>query len=112
MGIQDKQGVNFLKNLKSLNKKVIDVGEGAEYLNLISIKKSSKGSEVEIIYLEKCYSFIFDFKASFQILNLLCAAGLAITSGCDHQKVFSVLEKIKPVEGRFELINLNNNLNI
>jgi UDP-N-acetylmuramoyl-L-alanyl-D-glutamate--2,6-diaminopimelate ligase len=110
--IQDKQGANFLKNLKALNKKVIDVGEGAEYLNLISIKKSAKGSEVGIIYLEKCYSFIFEFKASFQIINLLCAAGLAITSGCDHQKVFSVLEKIKPVEGRFELINLNNNLNI
>ena len=110
--IEGKEGKNLSKELKLLNKKTMEIGKNAEFINIESIKKYKKGKEIKITFKGEPFSFILGFDPYFQILNVLCAAGLAITSGCNYKKVFSVLDKIKPVKGRYELVKSHNHSDI
>ena len=110
--IEGKEGKNLSKELKLLNKKTMEIGKNAEFINIESIKKCNKGKEIKITFKGEPFSFILGFDPYFQILNVLCAAGLAITSGCNYKKVFSVLDKIKPVKGRYELVKSHNHSDI
>ena len=110
--IEGKEGKNLSKELKLLNKKTMEIGKNAEFINIESIKKCKKGKEIKITFKGEPFCFILGFDPYFQILNVLCAAGLAITSGCNYKKVFSVLDKIKPVKGRYELVKSHNHSDI
>jgi len=110
--IEGKEGKNLSKELKLLNKKTMEIGKNAEFINIESIKKYKKGKEIKITFKGEPFSFILGFDPYFQILNVPCAAGLAITSGCNYKKVFSVLDKIKPVKGRYELVKSHNHSDI
>ena len=44
-----------------------------------------------------------DLIGGFQAENVLCAAGLAIATGCDASRVFDVLQELSGVRGRMEL---------
>ncbi len=110
--IDNKYGSYFSKKLQLLNKKVLDIGEGAKFINIDSIERVKEGIRVSIIYQKESFSFSLNVRAYFQIFNILSAAGLAIASGCNYNEVFSSLEKLKPVKGRFEPISINNHSNI
>ena len=110
--IDSDQGGKFSKKIKSLNRKVFDVGEGAEFINIVSVEEYSNGKKVEILFKNKTYIIFLEVNAHFEVLNILCAAGLAIESGCNYSKVFSSLEFIKPVKGRLEKISTNDSSNI
>ena len=110
--INSDQGAKFSKKIKSLNRKVFDVGEGAEFINIVSVEEYSNGKKVEILFKKKIYIIFLKVNANFEVLNILCAAGLAIESGCNYNKVFSSLEFIKPVKGRLEKISTNDTSNI
>ena len=109
---ESKEGKDFSKALKLLNKKTMEIGKNSEFINIESVKKYDSGNEVEITFQGEPFKFILGFAPYFQILNILCAAGLAIVSGCNYKEVFSVLEKIEPVKGRYEIIKSNNYSNI
>ena len=110
--VDNEYGSYFSKKLKLLNKKVLDIGEGAEFINITSVERLKEGIKVSIIYQKESFSFSLNVRAYFQILNILSAAGLAIASGCNYNEVFSVLEKLKPAQGRLEPISKNNHSNI
>ena len=110
--VDNEYGSYFSKKLKLLNKKVLDIGEGAEFINITSVERLKEGIKVSIIYQKETFSFSLNVRAYFQILNIFSAAGLAIASGCNYNEVFSVLEKLKPAQGRLEPISKNNLSNI
>ena len=78
---ESKEGKDFSKALKLLNKKTMEIGKNSEFINIESVKKYDSGNEVEITFQGEPFKFILGFAPYFQILNILCAAGLAIVSG-------------------------------
>jgi UDP-N-acetylmuramoyl-L-alanyl-D-glutamate--2,6-diaminopimelate ligase len=50
------------------------------------------------------YDIRLNFIGKFQVLNALCALGLVVGSGETFQKVLPLLEELKPVRGRLELM--------
>ena len=110
--IDNDEGIKFYNKLKKLNRNIFDIGFAANKLNIISSEKTLDGQKVKILYDKNIFTFNFKLHAHFQILNIFCAAGLAIVSGIDYLKVFSVLEKIKPVDGRMNIIETKNNLKV
>lgn len=106
------EGIKFFEKLKKLNRNIFDIGINAEKLKILSSENIATGHKVEILYNDEIFSFNFNLQAYFQISNALCAAGLAITSGANYKDVFSVIEKIKPVYGRMNIIESKNNSKI
>jgi len=106
------EGIKFFEKLKKLNRNIFDIGINAEKLKILSSENISTGHKVEILYNDEIFSFNFNLQAYFQISNALCAAGLAITSGANYKDVFSVIENIKPVYGRMNIIESKNNSKI
>ena len=106
------EGKKFFKKLKKLNRNIFDIGTKAEKLKILSSENIAKGHKVEILYNDEFFSFNFNLLGYFQISNALCAAGLAITSGANYKDVFSVIENIKPVYGRMNIIESKNNSKI
>ena len=106
------EGIKFFEKLKKLNRNIFDIGINAEKLKILSSENIATGHKVEILYNDEIFSFNFNLQAYFQISNALCAAGLAITSGANYKDVFSVIENIKPVYGRMNIIESKNNSKI
>jgi UDP-N-acetylmuramyl-tripeptide synthetase len=106
------EGIKFFEKLKKLNRNIFDIGINAEKLKILSSENIATGHKVKILYNDKIFSFNFNLQAYFQISNALCAAGLAITSGANYKDVFSVIENIKPVYGRMNIIESKNNSKI
>ena len=107
--VDNDEGLKFFKKLKKNNRDVFDVGINAEKLKILSTKNIPSGHKVEIKYNNEFFSLNFNLYAYFQVLNVLCAAGLAITSGAHYKEVFSVIENIKPVCGRMNILETENN---
>ena len=78
-------------------------------MKILSSESIPSGHKVEIKYNNEFFSLNFNLYAYFQVLNVLCAAGLAITSGAHYKEVFSVIENIKPVCGRMNILETENN---
>ena len=106
------EGIKFFEKLKKLNRNIFDIGINAEKLKILSSENIATGHKVEILYNGEIFSFNFNLQAYFQISNALCAAGLAIISGANYKDVFSVIENIKPVYGRMNIIETKNNSKI
>ena len=107
--VDNDEGLKFFNKLKKNNKEVFDVGISAEKLKILSSECIPSGHKVEIKYNNEFFSLNFNLYAYFQVLNVLCAAGLAITSGAHYKEVFSVIENIKPVCGRMNILETENN---
>tara|TARA_B100001057_G_scaffold456850_1_gene504638 strand:- start:417 stop:1847 length:1431 start_codon:yes stop_codon:yes gene_type:complete len=108
----NNEGKKFFKKLKKLNRSIFDIGINAEKLKILSSENVSRGHKIKILYDDEIFSFNFNLQAHFQISNILCAAGLAITSGANYKDVFSVIENIKPVCGRMNIFETKNNSKI
>ncbi len=106
------EGIKFSKKLKKLNRNVFDIGVNAKKLKILSSENIATGHKIKILYNDEIFLLNFKLQAYFQISNALCAAGLAITSGANYKDVFSVIENIKPVYGRMNIIETKNNLKI
>src|SRR5690606_23401569 len=52
----------------------------------------------------KPYQLVTSLVGSFQVYNMLCAAGLIIASGFDIEKTISLLPRLKGVRGRLEQV--------
>jgi UDP-N-acetylmuramoyl-L-alanyl-D-glutamate--2,6-diaminopimelate ligase len=85
--------------------KVIAYGKKAEdgiCLNGLTIEGEAQIAHISIARHQ--YNIRLQFIGKFQVLNALCAMGLLIGSGEQPEKVVTLLDKLKPIPGRLELI--------
>ncbi len=79
--------------------------------DLIMVSHTYKG-ELQIIdikYKSKIYNLKLNLIGKIQIKNILMAILASIKSNLDIKKVFSVINKIQPVEGRLEKVGIIKN---
>ncbi len=82
----------------------ITIGQKQGTIEPLGQRLLKNGQEVTFRWQETIFERHLPLIGSFQFINALTASGLAIGSGCSPDKVFSVIEKLKPVRGRMELV--------
>jgi MurE/MurF fusion protein len=94
-----------IKNI-SLRRKlnICTISNNKSNLKVISHKYSNNKQLIQIKYNKKFYSFEIDLIGKIQIKNILMAMIAAEKSNLKFKKIISVMNKIKPVAGRFEKI--------
>ncbi len=104
------------KNLINISKKkkfsFFTVGKKNSVLNIESIKLINRYQYITFLYKKKKFYFKTKLIGKTQIKNLMMAVAAAIKSNIKIKNIVSKLEKIKPVNGRFEEISkiYNNSL--
>tara|TARA_Y100000590_G_scaffold229821_1_gene259189 strand:- start:6085 stop:8931 length:2847 start_codon:yes stop_codon:yes gene_type:complete len=114
--ITDKENKEF-KVIKKISRKkkikMFTIGEAPGKITIISNRYNGSEQIVKILVNSKVYLLKVPLIGYYQIKNLLMAILAALISGVDSKKIFSKINKIKPVPGRLELIKkLPNNSHI
>lgn len=85
--------------------KVLAYGKRAEdgiCLNGLTIEGETQIAHISIARHQ--YNVRLNFIGKFQVLNALCALGLLIGTGEQPERIINLLEQLKPIPGRLELI--------
>jgi UDP-N-acetylmuramoyl-L-alanyl-D-glutamate--2,6-diaminopimelate ligase len=84
--------------------KVFSVGAKGETIKLLSATPSALATSLRLSHDGARYEVNLPLAGAFQVSNALVAAGLAIASGDDPQKVFAALEALTGAPGRLEFV--------
>lgn len=87
--------------------KVLTVGEGGNFLQLISREPGQLGQLLAIEYEGEARKVNLPLIGAYQAANALVAAGLALATGVSASTVFDALGRLQPVRGRLERAALN-----
>jgi len=79
------------------------VGKSGNPIQLIDVAIEAFAQKVAIAYVGRRYVLKLPLVGAFQVENALVAAGLAISTGSDPDKVFAALEHLSGAKGRLEL---------
>ena len=77
-------------------------------IKIINVKKNNSKTLIKINFKNNIYTFKLNLIGQFQIENLFQSIILALLSGLKISQVFRVLEKIKPIRGRLNIIKNKN----
>ncbi len=83
---------------------VITYGRNGRAIQLLDATPAGAGQTIDVVILDKRHRISIPLAGSFQVMNALCAAGLALATGIDASIVVSALEKLTGVPGRLENI--------
>ena len=81
---------------------VFSVGETGEAIRLLSRTPGQLGQQLEIEHGGRCYKVMLPLIGAYQAANALVAAGLALATGSEPERVFDALGRLQPVRGRLE----------
>lgn len=89
---------------KSKGHKVKSFGRNGDYIKIKNLEIEGCGQLVSFSLSGKDYKVKIGLVGEFQVSNLLCAAGLVISSGIEADDVISVLDKVVSVPGRMQQV--------
>src|SRR5476651_1502277 len=83
--------------------KIMTVGEHGDDIKLVSGAIDGFAQIITIAHGGKTYKIKLPLVGGFQVQNAAVAAGLAIATGANPERVFAALEKLTGAKGRLEL---------
>ena len=105
------KNLNFISKKRKLKKYTF--GSSKSFIKVMNIRKINNQNKVNFIINSTNYSFKTQLIGKTQIKNLMFAIIAAYLSKLKMSKILKSIDKIKPIEGRFEKIgNLKNNSNV
>ena len=78
------------------------VGEGGEFLRLVSCEASQLGQTLTIEHAGDTHTVKLPLIGSYQTANALVSAGLALSTEMPASRMFDALSRLQPVRGRLE----------
>ncbi len=88
--------------------RILTVGRKGNGIRLADAAVDGFAQKLTLEYGGKSYRVRLPLVGEFQIENALAAAGLAISTGGDAERVFDSLEKLEGAPGRLELVGERN----
>ncbi|MFV9874921.1 MAG: UDP-N-acetylmuramoyl-L-alanyl-D-glutamate--2,6-diaminopimelate ligase [Rickettsiales endosymbiont of Dermacentor nuttalli] len=85
---------------------VIDYGKSAKSIKLLSLKTDVNKQYFSFKFNNRIYDVTTSLIGDFQVYNILCALGLIISLGEDINNIVKVIDKLKPVPGRMEKVEI------
>jgi UDP-N-acetylmuramoyl-L-alanyl-D-glutamate--2,6-diaminopimelate ligase len=83
---------------------VLAVGRNADGIRLLDTSVDGFAQKLRIALAGRQFSLRLPLVGAFQVENALLAAGLAIATGSNADKVFAALEMLEGAKGRLELV--------
>ena len=100
----DTQEIKNLADWYARNNRVLTIGhQKTADLVILTQKFYPDSQDIRFSFRNKVYQKSINLIGAFQAKNLLMAALLVISSGQNEEKIFEILENVKPVRGRMEL---------
>lgn len=84
--------------------KVLGYGRSGDALKLMSLVPHATGQYAALELLGKKYEVDVPLIGAFQVMNILCAAGMAIAEGADAAHLAKAIGKLSGVPGRMEQV--------
>ncbi len=104
INVDDPRGPEMANIAHARGQEVLTVGRIAGCdLELQAQRFEATGQEIRFAWHGEARQVRLSLIGGFQGENLLLAAGLAIASGCDPQRVFETLPHMRTVRGRMQL---------
>lgn len=88
---------------------IITYGRAGDAIRLIDTTPVVDGQRLDLLLHGKSEQIILPLAGSFQTMNALCAAGLALATGVAPAKVLEALSQLDGVPGRLELVGSKEN---
>ncbi len=88
--------------------KILTVGHNGEAIRLLDAAIEGFSQIISLEHQGRKYRLRLPLVGEFQIENALVAAGLAIGTGGEADKVFAALEKLEGAKGRLEFVGARN----
>lgn len=89
---------------KAAGHEVISIGYKGETIKLINRMPKPDGQDVEFEVKGKSYKITLPLVGEFQVMNALCALALVLASDDNPEKYIPLLEKLRGVNGRLQLV--------
>jgi UDP-N-acetylmuramoyl-L-alanyl-D-glutamate--2,6-diaminopimelate ligase len=94
----------FVDAARNRRVRVLTVGRAALDLRLIETAIEGFAQRLRLAYLGREISLLLPLVGAFQVENALVAAGLAIATGSDPDRVFAAVGHLQGAKGRLELV--------
>lgn len=108
----DLMGERIEKIAYEKNIKCIGYGKKSDQIKLISVREIDQYQKVKISFFGKEIEFDLSLAGDFQVYNSLCAMGICYATGISTESICDSLKKLKPINGRLELVGQRNGANI
>lgn len=89
--------------------KLLDFGKGAKALRIISLTPQAHGQKVECELMGKQYTLDIPLAGSFQVMNILAAIGLLVSTGIPLSTLIPLIPRLQGVPGRLQLAATRDN---
>lgn len=92
------------KACKNIGHKVLAYGEAGKGVRLLSTRPHLNGQEIEAEIIGRQMQLEIPLIGAFQVMNILCAAGMALASGAETDALAAAIPQLKGVPGRLEKV--------
>ena len=104
INIDDAKGAELAEMARSRGQHLLTFGQSPQAdLRLAGQRYDAIGQDIRFVWQGRAHQLRLDLIGGFQALNVLAAAGLAVSTGSDAQDVFDSLHTLKTVRGRMQL---------
>ncbi len=100
----DKKAAELMASCLERNLPIMDFGNNAKELRIISIAPDTGGQAVTAELFGKEYKFYLPLVGAFQVMNVLAALGLAVAGGIKIADLLSKISALKSVPGRLQKV--------
>ena len=108
----DIMSEKIIKIAHEKNIKCISYGKKSDQIKLISVREIDQYQKVKISFFGKEIEFDLSLAGDFQVYNSLCAMGICYATGISVESICGSLKKLKPINGRLELVGQYNGANV
>lgn len=100
----DEYAQKLIQTCTEKNHRVILYGHEGKDIKLNSRKPMPSGQKISITVFGKDHDLTLPLVGDFQVMNALCALGIMLAQEEDSEKYVPLLEKLRGVPGRLQLI--------
>ena len=101
----DEYADKLISICQAQNHKIMTYGKKADNLKLLKRTPTPNGQDIKISVEGKEYQLTLPLVGEFQVMNALCALGLVLSLDNDADKYVPLLEKLRGVAGRLQLVS-------
>ncbi len=101
----DEYADKLIKLCEAAKHKIISFGKSGKSIELLDRVPTPSGQDIKIAVEGKEYQLTLPLVGEFQVMNALCALGLMLAQDDDADKFVPLLEMLRGVPGRLQLIS-------
>ena len=98
----DPKSDEVIERAQQRGHEIVAIGRAGEAIRLVEQSPSPLGQMLTLEHDGKPYRLALPLIGAYQASNVLTAAGLALATGGEWDRVFSAMQRVAPVRGRLE----------